>query len=165
MRSPTKKPASPVCITRDTATTPKTDTNEQNTKSIKCTTKKTNKENKCRMSTAARRNDRLMRVMRRLLRPCPEALAMFSDAVKRGELNKVVGKRDINGAPRKRTVFVMYTSRAVEDVRRENPEMQSNDVFREVARRWREEIKPNPKKYNIYKALADEHNNRVAANC
>lgn len=160
-RSSSPKRKSPKRGTPTKRSTPKRGTPTKRGTPAKRKTPKKTRESKSRMSTAERRNDRLMRVMKRVLKPSPEALLAFSEAVRRGELAKVVGTREAAGAPRKRTVFVMYTSRAVEDVRRENPDMKSNDVFREVARRWREEIKPNPKKYNMYKQLADEHNNRV----
>jgi HMG (high mobility group) box len=99
---------------------------------------------KARQEKIAKRIDKVYRLINKTLKSSPEAAAV------------------LNTETRKRTVYVHYTSQTFADVMNQHPGKKPDQVFKELAARWRNEIRDNPAEYNKYRKLAEQHNDRMS---
>lgn len=120
-----------------------------------------------RKSKTMRRGEKLNRVMNKLLKEHPAALELLKSESAQNQISRILGSRNAavpepgTASSRKRTVFVTFTSDNFHKVRTQYPDLKPNEIFRELARIWREEVSVNPTEVEYYTKKSHEFNRRL----
>lgn len=111
----------------------------------------------------SRRGEKLNRVLNKVLKAYPDALRAIAAPNVQADIARILGSRCAASTPgdRLRTTYVMFTSDMFSKVHREHPELKPNEIFKKLARVWRDKIARDPEQMAIYTKMTAEFNDRV----